>query len=258
MLFEYDKKVYRNPEMFDVIRAYLLVKMGTPLTPKSISDDLNKLLNGLDFKTNDVTVKKYLDAMREKELIAIKRVYLKPSYFKTKHKKKKELEYGELFYFKHFGEDLEKIYKSNICVKLRKALSGWGISLNGIKCKTYVALNLYAKYSDSLKSGVLVYQYYGDDGKEIKLTIMVDFIVEENEQKTLFIFGNKSKVFNVQKMKRDINPQDICEALKSVNVFKINIIKFWKDGIETEEFHNIEKELPGNCEFVAWNEVTKK
>lgn len=257
MLFEYDEKVYRNQKMFDVIRAYLLVKMGTPLTPKSISDDLNKLLNGLDFKTNDVTVKKYLDAMREKELIAIKRVYLKPSYFKTKHKKKKELEYGEIFYFKYPGQDLSEIYKSDICVILRKALSGWGLSSIGVQRKTYVALNLYAKYGDLLKSGVLVYQYYGDDGKEIKLTITVDFIIEENKQQTLFIFGNKSKVFNVQKMKRDINPQDICDALKSVYVSKINIIKFWKDGMQSEEFHNIEKELPDNCEFVDWDTVIK-
>lgn len=257
MLFVYDEKVYRNPKIFDVIRAYLLVKMGTPLTPKSISDDLNKLLNDFNIKTNDVTVKKYLDAMREKEIVAIKRVYLKPSYFKTKNNKKEELEYGELFYFKYSGEDLEKIYKSNICVKLKKALSGWGISLSGIKRRTYVALNLYAKYGGLLKSGVLVYQYYGDDGKEIKLTITVDFIVEQNKQKTLFIFGNKSKVFNVQKMKRDINPKHICEALKSVNVSKINIIKFWKDGTETEKFGNIAKELPGNCEFVVWNEVSK-
>lgn len=257
MLFEYDEKRYRNPEIFDIIRAYLFVKTGTPLTPKFISDDLNKLLNDSNFKTNDVTVKKYLDAMRERELVAIKRVYLKPSYFKTKYQKDKELEYGEIFYFKYSRQDLEKIYKSNICIKLRKALSGWGISLSGIQHKTYVALNLYDKYDDSLKSGVLVYQYYGDDGKEIKLTITVDFIVEENKQKTLFIFGNKSNVFNVQKMKRDINPHDICEALKSVNISKINIIKFWKDGTETEKFGNIAKELPGNCEFVDWDKVTK-
>ena len=138
-MVEYDEKVYRNPKIFDVIRAYLLLKMGEPLTPKSIADDLNRLLAEFSFKTNDVTIKKYLRAMRGKEVLEIKRVYIKPSYFKCKHHKESELEYGKIYYLKYSDNELKDIFKSESCVLLRKALHRWRSSLIRIQRQTYAA-----------------------------------------------------------------------------------------------------------------------
>ena len=253
---EYDEKTYRNPKLFDVIRAYLLLKMGTPLTPKSIADDLNRILAENNFKTNDVTIKKYLGAMLGEEVLQIKRVYIKPSYFKCKHNKESELEYSNIYYLKYSDNKLKEIFKSESCVLLREALHRWHPSLICIQRQTHAALELHSHYKDNLKSGVLVHQYYGDDGKEIKLTITVDFILEENGQKTVFMFGNKNTVFNIQNSKRVISPQDICDALKSVDMFKIKIVTFWNEEPQNGKYNNIKKYLPGNCEFVAWNKIS--
>lgn len=254
---KYPRRNYRDSNLFVILRAYLLYKTGETLTPNAISNDIKKIFADDGFKPSDDTINKFLSAMiSEGELICLSREYVKPQYTKSANSKDVSLSFGQVYYLTYQRELLEEIYNSECFIKISlfKNSRGTRPGFDGIYKKTLVCQRLMV-YDTNVKSGEIVY-HYNDEGKDNKITISADFLVNENGIKTVYIFSGMRSMF---KWENDRRGEHVLNAILSIQRFAkrpVKIITLWDDEPKSPNIKYIKEVLESkNCDIIPWYEV---
>ena len=254
----YPRKNYRDSELFFILRAYLLYKTGELLTPNGIATDLKKIFSSKNLKPSDDTISKFLKAMTDSgEIIKLTREYVKPQYTKDYNSKDVSLSFGHLYYLSYQYELLETLYTSDHfrIIAERKSSRGNKPGLETIYRKTMVCQRLRALDED-IKSGVIIYHYNGEDGKDNKITIPVDFIVNKNGAKTIYIFSGIKSMFKWEKEKRGEHVLNAILSIKRFAKFPVKVITLWDNEPNSLNLEYVKKKLSEHqYEMMSWDEV---
>lgn len=254
----YPRRNYRDPRIFTILRAYLLYKTGESLTHNTISTDLKKIFVADELKVSDDTVKKFLEAMKQSgEIICLKREYVKPQYTKNFDSKDVSLSFGCLYYLAYQREPLEAIYKSEPFLQISKSFSSRAKKpgFDTIYRKTMVCQQLHA-IDKNIKSGEIIYHYNDEDGKDNKITIPADFLVDCNGIKTVYIFSGIRSMFKWDKDRRGEHVLNAILSIKRFAKLPVKIITLWDNEPNTQNLEYIKKKLCDNqYEILSWNEV---
>lgn len=258
----------RHPELFEILRAYLLYCTGRPLTALVIAEELRRLSPNPDFKPSAETIRRYLAWMKgEDEIFELEREYVKPHFIndvgtQTGH----TLDSGKFYYLNIDKLDLKEIARSNnFGVIKHGSISYKAPSVDVLEKKTIVFGQLKHRYT-SVKGGAIVYHFKNESGKDQKITVAADFFVDGDEGNRLYVFSSQKKnMFSRQKRNRlsgsdrDITPALVRDAVLSVCRFvkiPITVVLLWdkepQDGAYFEDKKMLESK---GCSFVRWNVI---
>lgn len=184
---QHDAKLWPNKDLFHAITEYLLLKTGTPLSALGIANDVLKIFG---IKTTYMTVQAYISKMAFVKCVEFK--YVKPQARKGDVENGSALAFKKLYYLDCSAEELALIYdRLKIFFKSKgKSLPTKKILLGKIAC--YQRLSCVF---GEVNAGTLVYYVREKDGVLEKKTFSVDFFVENETGKHLFLFADSTAWF---------------------------------------------------------------
>lgn len=252
---EYDREVFRNQVLFDLLRAYILYHTGQVIHPKKISEDLKAMFPSYGFKPSDITIKRYLKQMKDSgEVILLDREYVKGD----SQTKSTTARMGYMYYLSYPRETLVEITGST---EFRQIAEYYDPAFeHELDCErmlrqTWICQWLLKQGYD-VKGGIIIYHYFGEDHKDHKVTVPADFIVKNGVKKTVLIVSCSTSLLASHGVEADVHLLNAVLSLKRYAKIPVQFVTLW-DKEPTDQTYYKDRSAVEKAKYsiISWQDI---
>ena len=252
---EYDREVFRNQDLFYLLRAYILYHTGQVIHPKKISEDLKAIFPSCGFKPSDITIKRYLKQMKDSgEVIFLEREYVKGD----SSSQSTSARMGYMYYLSHPQETLEEIIGSTEFKRIAEYYDPnfeYEPDIKRMLRQTWICQWLLKQGYD-VKAGIIIFHYFGEDRKDHKVTVPADFIVKNGDKKTVLIVSSSTSLLASHGVEADVHLLNAVLSIKRYAKIPVQFVTLW-DKEPTDQAYVMDRLAVEKAEYpiVSWQDI---